>query len=173
MNTLGQTIYEKQKESLTCFMLAFQKHYIKITDTQESANFIYNTSLGDTSLYELLLSNWKKDFSLQYTSVGIQKNDLNLLTQGRPVKRFKSQWQQKFFLIAVMLSQFDLIKKRSRFCPILLLDDIFDKLDEQYVERLIQLVNETYFDQIFISNTQSERMEMIIGHIKLNIKYFI
>ncbi|XCI74626.1 MAG: hypothetical protein ABI045_04270 [Flavobacteriales bacterium] len=117
MDTLRHTIYEKQKEFLTYLVLVFQEHYIKIIDTREPSNFINNTSLKDTSLREPLLSNWQKDFSLQYTFVDIHKDDLELLIQGKPVKILGLQGQQKHFLIAQKLAQFNFIKKNLDSIP--------------------------------------------------------
>lgn len=166
MDTLGQKIYEKRKKFLTDFEPVFQEHYKKIARMEETADLIYNSPLDNTRLYELLISNRAKDRSLQYTSTGIHKDDLEFRIQGRSVKRFGSQGQKKSFLIALKLAQFDFIKKQSEINPLLLLDDVFDKLDEQRVDRLIQLVNKSHFGQIFISDTHPESIKTIVNRME-------
>jgi len=107
---------------------------------------------------------------LQYTSVGVHKDDLIFEIEGHPIKKFGSQGQQKSFLIALKLAQFDFIKKQSQVNPILLLDDIFDKLDEKRVEHIIQLVDDHNFGQLFISDTHAERTENVVKKISQSYK---
>ena len=109
---------------------------------------------------------------LQYTSVGIHKDDLVLKIGDYPVKKFGSQGQQKSFLIALKLAQFDFIKQQSGVTPILLLDDIFDKLDEHRVEQIIKLVDAENFGQIFISDTHPERTENVVKQIHQSYQIF-
>jgi DNA replication and repair protein RecF len=99
---------------------------------------------------------------LQYTSSGIHKDDLSFEIGNYPIKKFGSQGQQKSFLIALKFAQFELIKQHSNVVPILLLDDIFDKLDESRVLQIINLVDNDEFGQIFITDTHSERTENIV-----------
>ena len=99
---------------------------------------------------------------MQYTTVGIHKDDLSFEIGKYPVKKFGSQGQQKSYLIALKFAQFEFIKKQSNFTPILLLDDIFDKLDEYRVSQIIELVNNDEFGQIFITDTHSDRIENIL-----------
>ena len=107
---------------------------------------------------------------LQYTSVGTHKDDLSFEIDEHPIKKFGSQGQQKSFLIALKLAQFDFIKKQSKVNPILLLDDIFDKLDEQRVEHIIKLVDDQNFGQLFISDTHADRTENIVKRISQSYK---
>ena len=109
---------------------------------------------------------------LQYTSVGVHKDDLDFSINGYPVKKFGSQGQQKSFLIALKLAQFDFIKKQSGDTPILLLDDIFDKLDEQRVSQIIKLVDNENFGQLFISDTHVERTEKAIRRVHQSYQMF-
>ena len=113
-----------------------------------------------------------KDRALQYSSVGIHKDDLQFEISGYPVKKFGSQGQQKSFLIALKLAQFDFIKAESKVTPILLLDDIFDKLDERRVAHIIKLVNTEHFGQIFISDTHPDRTEAIVKDIHQTYELF-
>jgi DNA replication and repair protein RecF len=109
---------------------------------------------------------------LQYSSAGIHKDELNFTISGYPVKRFASQGQQKSFLIGLKLSQFDFIKEIKKLKPILLLDDIFDKLDDTRVSRLMELVSKDSFGQIFITDTHPERVKSIFEKINIKIKVF-
>jgi len=122
----------------------------------------YQSSLEQGGLLEQLLQNRGRDRALQYTTVGIHKDDLQFELEGHPIKKFGSQGQQKSFLIALKLAQFHFIKEKSNTTPILLLDDIFDKLDANRVSQLLQLVNAPEYGQIFISDTHADRTEAIL-----------
>ena len=109
---------------------------------------------------------------MQYTTVGIHKDDLHFEIEGHPIKKFGSQGQQKSFLIALKLAQFDFIKQQSNVNPILLLDDIFDKLDEERVAQIITLVDNENFGQLFITDTHAERTENVIKKVHQSYKMF-
>lgn len=113
-----------------------------------------------------------KDKAIQYTSVGIHKDDLIFNISGHPIKKFGSQGQQKSFLIALKLAQFDFIKSKSQVNPILLLDDIFDKLDEQRVSQIIKLVDDENFGQLFISDTHADRTEAVVKQVHQSYEIF-
>ena len=138
----------------------------------EDVDLTYNSQLNDSSLLELFATNINKDRMLQYTSVGTHKDDLDFLIKGYPVKKFGSQGQQKSFLIALKLAQFDFIKEQSGETPLLLLDDIFDKLDEQRVAQIIKLVNDENFGQLFISDTHADRTEKAIKSVHQSYQIF-
>jgi DNA replication and repair protein RecF len=128
--------------------------------------------LDEELLINLLKINLNKDKILQYTSKGIHKDDLLFEIDGHPVKKFGSQGQQKSFLIALKLAQFSFLNQQSQKKPILLFDDIFDKLDEYRVQKIIQMVNDDTFGQIFITDTHAERTEMIIKQTNQTHKIF-
>lgn len=113
-----------------------------------------------------------KDQVMQYTTVGIHKDDLVLSLGDYPIKKMGSQGQQKTYLIALKLAQFEFIKKLSDYNPILLLDDIFDKLDAERVEQIVHLVSEERFGQIFISDTNRDHLDQILSGSNLNYKLF-
>ena len=123
-------------------------------------------------LLQLLEKKLEKDRVLQYTSVGIHKDDLILNIMGHPIKKFGSQGQQKSFLIALKFAQFRFMQNLSETTPILLLDDIFDKLDEHRVSHIISLVNQQNFGQIFVSDTHAERTEEVVKKIHQTYKIF-
>ena len=159
---LGSIIYEKRKLFLEKFTPIFNQKYQTISEDKELVNLTYKSQLHLVSFEELLKANLEKDKILQYTSVGIHKDDLSFEIGEYPIKKFGSQGQQKSYLIALKLAQFQFIKEQSKVTPILLLDDVFDKLDEHRVSQIITLVNQDEFGQIFITDTHAERTEEVI-----------
>jgi DNA replication and repair protein RecF len=172
LNALGQPIFEKRKKFLSDFIPIFNKHHHAITDSAEKVQLVYQSDLTDKDYLELLHENFDKDKVLQYTSVGVHKDDLSFEIDGHPIKKFGSQGQQKSFLIALKLAQFDFVKKRSGQKPILLFDDIFDKLDETRVGKIVEMVNNDDFGQLFISDTHPERTEAIVKSTHQTYKIF-
>ena len=162
LNDLGQRIFEKRKTFLADFIPIFNHHHHVITDSAENVQLVYESTLHEKDLLTLLQENLSKDRVLQYTSVGIHKDDLSFEIDNYPIKKFGSQGQQKSFLIALKLAQFDFIKKKCGEKPILLFDDIFDKLDETRVGKIVEMVNNDDFGQLFISDTHPERTEAIV-----------
>jgi DNA replication and repair protein RecF len=120
----------------------------------------------------LLARNLARDRQLQYTATGIHKDDLSFLIEGYPIKKYGSQGQQKSFLIALKLAQFEFVKKQSGEKPILLFDDIFDKLDENRVQQIIALVQQEEFGQLFISDTHPKRTEQLVKNTQQSYKLF-
>ncbi|MGJ8745643.1 DNA replication/repair protein RecF [Polaribacter sp.] len=162
LSDFGSRIYEVRKAFLATFIPIFNEKYQIISSDKEQVNLLYKSQLNDFSIKELLRKSLEKDKILQYTSAGIHKDDLSFEIGDFPIKKFGSQGQQKSYLIALKLAQFQFIKQQSKVIPILLLDDIFDKLDEQRVLQIINLVNNDEFGQIFITDTHSERTENIV-----------
>lgn len=172
LNDLGQKIFEKRKQFINDFLPIFNKHHQAITGSAETVQLVYESHLfGGTTLH-LLEQNLHKDRALQYTSVGIHKDDLSFQIDGFPIKKFGSQGQQKSFLIALKLAQFEFVKKQSGEKPILLFDDIFDKLDETRVSKIVAMVNQEEFGQLFISDTHPERTENIVKTTHQSYKIF-
>ena len=159
LNNLGQQIFEKRKAFIADFLPIFDKHHQQITNSFEKVQLVYESHLFETDTLSLLTANLAKDRALQYTSVGVHKDDLLFQIDSFPIKKFGSQGQQKSFLIALKLAQFEFVKKQSGEKPILLLDDIFDKLDEFRVSKIVAMVNNDEFGQLFISDTHPERIE--------------
>ena len=162
LDLYGKYIFEKRKEFIAQFIPIFNSHHHAITDSQETVQLVYESHLYEKDLITLLQENINKDRALQYTSVGTHKDDLSFEIDGHPIKKFGSQGQQKSFLIALKLAQFDFLKKQSGVKPILLFDDVFDKLDETRVSKIIEMVNSDSFGQLFISDTHPERTEEIV-----------
>lgn len=162
LNELGQSIFEKRKDFLEKFIPIFNNYYKEISNGSETVQLIYQSDLSEKNTLALLEENLSKDRALQYTSVGVHKDDLSFEIDNHPIKKFGSQGQQKSFLIALKLAQFDFVKKQSGEKPILLFDDIFDKLDEFRVAKIVSMVNNDEFGQLFISDTHAERTENIV-----------
>ena len=148
-----------------------KKHFI-ISNNNEKVNLVYKSQLLNSDYRTLLDKNLEKDKILQYTTVGIHKDDLSFEIGGFPIKKFGSQGQQKSYLIALKFAQFEFIKQQSNLIPILLLDDIFDKLDENRVSQIIELVNKNEFGQIFITDTHSDRIENVIKQSNKSYQIF-
>lgn len=162
MVAFGAAIYEVRKEFLERFIPIFNQKYQQISEDKERVNLIYKSQLHDFDLQDLLQKSQEKDKILQYTTSGIHKDDLSFEIGNYPMKKFGSQGQQKSFLIALKLAQFQFIKQQSNLTPVLLLDDIFDKLDENRVSQIINLVADNEFGQIFITDTHVDRTEDIV-----------
>ncbi len=169
--SLGEKIYSKRKEFLNDFLPLFQQYFEFISGGKEEVAITYDSQIHDRSLEELLNASVDRDRQVRYTTVGIHKDDLLMQINGYPLKKFGSQGQQKSYVVAIKLAQFEYTRDIKGFKPVLLLDDIFDKLDENRVKKIIQLVSENSFGQIFITDTQKERIENIF--IQINIDHMI
>jgi DNA replication and repair protein RecF len=172
LNEIGQKIFERRKTFLDDFIPTFNHFYHEISSNSEKVQLVYQSSLFEKNMLSLLEENLSKDRALHYTSVGVHKDDLSFEIDGFPIKKFGSQGQQKSFLIALKLAQFDFLKKQSGEKPILLFDDIFDKLDESRVSKIVSMVNQEEFGQLFISDTHSERTENIVKQTHQSYKIF-
>lgn len=172
LNDYGTEIFKKREHFLKAFIPIFKKRYEAISNGNELVELNYHSDLFEDNLNSLLQKNINKDKTLQYTSVGIHKDDLHFNIESHPIKKFGSQGQQKSFLIALKLAQFDFIKAQSNVNPILLLDDIFDKLDENRVTQIIKLVDDENFGQIFITDTHADRTENAVKQVHQSFEIF-
>jgi DNA replication and repair protein RecF len=170
--TFGEQIFEKRKLFLEEFIPVFEKFYYEIGNDTESIGLEYRSQLKDGDFNQLLLENEKKDAFSQYSNVGIHKDDLIFTIKGHPVKKFGSQGQQKSFLIALRLAQYDYLKIHTNSKPVLLLDDIFDKLDNERVEKLIRLVTADYFGQVIVTDTDDRRLTELFESLNIEKKLF-
>ena len=168
----GSKIFEKRREFTDSIVPLIQNYYEIISKGKEKITVIYESDLSDNNFGTLLDQNLEKDRMLTYTSKGIHKDDLLFEMNGISMKRTASQGQQKSFLISLKLSQMNRIKELTGKTPILLLDDIFDKLDDSRVSQLIELVNQEHFGQIFITDTSRERTENVVRRINEESKIF-
>ncbi|HCO19959.1 MAG TPA: DNA replication and repair protein RecF [Flavobacteriaceae bacterium] len=172
LNKFGTQIFEKRQRFVASILPTIQHFYEIISKGNEKVTVIYESNLNEQNFEEILSENLEKDRVLTYTSRGIHKDDLRFEMNGNLIKKFGSQGQQKSFLIALKLAQIKRIKDITNKNPILLLDDIFDKLDDNRVSQLIELVNQQNFGQIFITDTNRERTESVVKRINEESKIF-
>lgn len=172
LQKFGDYLYRKRKDFIAHLLPVFQYYYQVISNGNESVEILYQSSLHESEMNQLLEENLAKDRILTYTSKGIHKDDLVFQMKDDLIKNIGSQGQQKSFLIALKLAQMNLLKQMTGKTPILLLDDIFDKLDDHRVSYLIDLVSRERFGQIFITDTHRERTEKIVKNITENSRVF-
>jgi DNA replication and repair protein RecF len=172
MVTIGTELFEKRKDFLGRFIPIFRHYFSFISCDDEAVDIRYLSQLNENSFGSLLADSVDRDRSAQYSTVGIHKDDLEFMISGYPVKRFGSQGQQKSFVIALKLAQFDYMKGIKGYKPVLLLDDVFDKLDDLRVQQLISLVSENNFGQVFITDTSEERIRKIFDSLEIDHKIF-
>ena len=168
----GQRIFEKRKVFLDAFLPVFNRYYEEISGKREEVSIIYQSQLTEEDPLKLLEDSLGRDRALRYTTTGIHKDDLEFLIGGFPVKKFGSQGQQKSFVVAIKLAQFEFTRSIIGYKPILLLDDVFDKLDEMRVKTLIRLAGEEQFGQVFITDTHLSRIEAIFREIAIDHAIF-
>lgn len=161
----GHRIFEKRKTLVEDMLPHFSRAYAYISGEKESVTLTYKSDLAAEGLENLLQQSLEKDRVLQHTTVGIHRDDLGMLLGEYPIRKVGSQGQQKTYLLALKLAQFELFKQRVNVPPLLLLDDVFDKLDIGRVEQLIRLVAENGFGQIFLTDSNKTRLETILPRI--------
>ncbi len=169
----GLEIHSKRELFLKEFIPLVQSYYEFISDNKEKANIKYRSQLTNNDFCGLLQDNYRKDIALRHSSVGIHRDDIGFELNGFPIKKFGSQGQQKSFLISLKIAQFEYTYAKKKYKPLLLLDDIFDKLDIHRVQQLMKLVSRNEFGQIFITDTNQERIENIFKEIEVEKQIFM
>ncbi len=169
---LSEPIFKARDKFIKEFTPLVLEKYKHISDDKEKISIEYKSDLIDNHVENLIKDSFQKDVILQYTSVGLHKDDFVFNIDENRIKRFGSQGQQKSFLIALKLAQFDYLKNETGNSPILLMDDIFDKLDLMRVKRIVEIVNSTNFGQLFLSDTDKERIEKVLSSLNLSSKIF-
>jgi DNA replication and repair protein RecF len=158
----GTTIHARRAEIIERMRPLVADYYARMSDDRERVELIYRSEQNDTPAAELLAASREKDFACGFTTSGIHRDDIVMRIGGHPLRRYGSQGQQKSFLIALKLAQFALLREETGETPILLLDDIFDKLDTGRVERLISLISSGPAGQTFISDCNRARLELVL-----------
>ena len=167
----GDNIHKERTVFLQQLNPVFNKYYTEISESQELVNLEYKSQLNENDFSTLMKENHTNDRISKKTQVGIHKDDVLFKMNNYPIKKIGSQGQQKSFLISLKLAQFEFIKEQVKFKPILLLDDIFDKLDDHRILKIIGFVNKNIFGQVFITDTHAERSEEILK--KAELKYSV
>ncbi|MCE5331054.1 MAG: DNA replication and repair protein RecF [Bacteroidales bacterium] len=158
----GSYIYEQRKKFLNEFVPIFQEIYTKISGGHELISLIYQSQHDNHDMKARMRETRERDRILGYSTQGIHKDELEMLLDEYPIKRVGSQGQNKTYLISLKLAQFNFLKREHNFSPLLLLDDIFDKLDSKRVKEIIQLVSSETFGQIFITDTNREHLDKLL-----------
>ncbi|MCQ2209448.1 MAG: DNA replication and repair protein RecF [Paludibacteraceae bacterium] len=162
----GTYIYEQRTQFIGDFMAHFQEFHQIVSMEKESVNLVYQSQMQENpSLLDLLKNNREKDFIVGYTTKGVHKDDLEMNMEGLPIRKIGSQGQCKTYLIALKLAQFDFLKRLKNVKPILLFDDIFDKLDALRVNQIVQLMKDNRFGQVFISDTNRDHLSSILKNM--------
>lgn len=172
MDDLAAIIYNKRQEFFEDFMPIFQHYYQFVSNQKEKVAIKYVSHLSDGNLKDQLQTSRSKDSILGYTSKGVHKDELSMFLGTCPLKQVASQGQSKSFLVALKLAQFDLIRKVHKLFPILLLDDVFDKLDTTRVEKIVELVSGANFGQIFMTDTNREHLDNLLSHVNGEYQLF-
>lgn len=165
-------IFEKRKAFTERLSPIVSKYYRAISDDREDVQIDYRSDMLSSTLTELLAASAERDRIMGHTTVGVHRDDLLMSILGYPIRKYGSQGQQKCILIAMKLAQYDIVYQLTGIRPILLLDDVFDKLDFLRVERLIEIVSGDHFGQIFITDSNKIRIENILNQITTQSKLF-
>lgn len=164
----GTKVFHYRKDFIAKFIPIFSKIYSEIFDGNELVNIKYESDLLEMDFEHLLQYAENNDRQAQRTTKGIHTDDFAFELNGYPIKKTGSQGQQKTFLLALKMAQFELLKKESNIMPILLLDDIFDKLDVQRIAQILQLINSEETGQVFITDTDLQRINLFIQQNNIN-----
>jgi DNA replication and repair protein RecF len=168
----AQSIYEARRRLTENLVPLFSSYYEKISDSAEEVEIRYRSHLGNGDYLQQLRDARSRDYAMQYTTTGIHRDDLVFGIDGHPAKTTASQGQQKSFIVALKLAKFGLISRMNGFAPALLLDDIFDKFDQSRVEEIIRLVGSGEFGQVFITDTQQDRIHRILDNTGVDFRLY-
>ena len=168
----GEIIFSKRNELIANLLPIFQKYYLQISGGNENVQLVYQSQLEDGDFEGQIKRATGMDRRKLYSTVGIHKDDLLFQISDRPIKKFGSQGQQKSYIIALRLAQYEWLKAQLNVTPVLLLDDIFDKLDQTRVERLMKLVHDQFFGQVLVTDTDEDRIREIFAKNDLESKMF-
>src|SRR6056297_363998 len=171
--TLGNIIYQKRSYFTEELVPVFQNFYKSISNNKEQVTLEYYSPLSKDSFRKLLTDSIEKDRVMQHSTIGTHKDDLLLKIDDHSIKKSGSQGQQKTFLVSLKFAQYNFMKRIKEFNPILLLDDIFDKFDRSRVEKIIELVSNSNFGQIFITDTSETRLEDLLDQKGIDYKLFL
>ena len=173
MASAGEVVFRKRNDFINEFIPTFQSFYSSISQDQEVVNLSYESHAMQGNLLQIIRESRQRDRIMGYSLKGIHKDDLVMQLAEYPIKREGSQGQNKTYLVALKLAQFDFLRRTgSNTTPLLLLDDIFDKLDASRVEQIVKLVSGDKFGQIFITDTNRDHLDKILRKIEGEYKVF-
>ncbi|MCB9082072.1 MAG: DNA replication and repair protein RecF [Lewinellaceae bacterium] len=165
-------LFEQRQQLLAKFQAIFLNTHQYITGRAEEVALNYQSGLAQAPLKELLAQAREKDLALQRTTQGIHRDDLEFTLEGHSLKRFGSQGQRKSFILALKLAQFEILRQNKGSQPLLLLDDLFDKLDQQRVTKLLRLLTAGQYGQLFLTDTHPERVEHLARELQVDYRMF-
>jgi DNA replication and repair protein RecF len=163
---LGQQLFVARSAFIKTFLPSFQNHYRYFVAASEEVQLVYTSEVAFSDFEQKFRDSLPQDLALQRTTKGAHRDELQFLLNGHPIKKKGSQGQQKSFVIALRLAQFECMHQVMQLKPILLLDDIFDKLDEQRMDRLVQLMVQQHFGQVFITDAKGKESAAIMKQVK-------
>ena len=169
---IGQQLTQLREAFLAEYSPIFQQHYQQLADGREQVTLTYKSQLLEADFAQLLRQNERRDFMMQRSTTGSHRDDFVFLMDGMPVKSHGSQGQQKSFAIALKLAQFELLALKQSHKPLLLLDDIFDRLDDKRIARLLELVANETFGQVFLTDTNLARTDQALSRVTIPIRRF-
>ena len=172
MAALADPIYRARKQFVDDLKPIVSEYYRLVSGGSEEVDITYETELDKAPLDQLLAASYDRDRALRYTSSGLQRDDFSFSMNGWPLRRHGSQGQQKSFLVSLKFAQYEIMKRSYGFAPLLLLDDVFDKLDMGRISNLLQMVSGKDFGQIFITDSNKVRMSGIVDALTQDRAYF-
>lgn len=172
MSTLAGPVYEARKRFVADLKPIVAEYYKALSGDSEQVDIEYESELSKDSLENILAASFEKDRILKHTTSGIHRDDFVFTMNGHPIRRFGSQGQQKSFLVSLKFAQYEIMKRNYGFAPMLLLDDVFDKLDMGRISNLLQMVASNDFGQIFITDSNKVRMAGIVDRLTQDRAYF-
>ena len=172
MGALAEPIYQKRKKFIEDLKPIVSEYYRYVSGGSELVDIEYESELSKAGLEQILSASFERDKALRYTSSGLQRDDFIFTMNGHPIRRYGSQGQQKSFLVSLKFAQYEIMKKNYGFAPVLLLDDVFDKLDMNRISNLLQMVASNDFGQIFITDSNKVRMSGIVDRLTQDRAYF-
>lgn len=168
----GKLIHERRRAFVNELAPIFHEFYARVSRSAEKVSLEYVSQLMDADFAERLVAHRQRDLILGHTTVGVHRDELEMLLDGHPMKKVGSQGQNKTFFVSLKLAQFHFLLKHGQTVPILLLDDIFDRLDTARVEEIVKLVSGPGFGQIFISDTNRQSLDKILDRFHDNYRVF-
>ena len=172
MAYLAEPIHNARKQFVEQLKPVVAEYYRTLSGGSEKVDIDYESDLFKGPLDQLLAASYEKDRILKYTTAGLQRDDFSFTMDGWPIRRHGSQGQQKSFLVSLKFAQYEIMKNNYGFAPILLLDDVFDKLDMGRISNLLQMVSGKDFGQIFITDSNKVRMSGIVDGLTQDRAYF-
>ena len=172
MASVAEPVYQARKRFVEDLLPVVREYYRLLSGDSETVGIEYESELSKASLDMLLEASYERDCAMKYTTSGIQRDDFMFTMNGHPIRRYGSQGQQKSFLVALKFAQYEVMKRNYGFAPVLLLDDVFDKLDMNRISNLLQMVASNEFGQIFITDSNKVRMSGIVDRITSDRAYF-